>query len=145
MPSRRSAMETSMSCPSNHGARTLHRGGSGGTLRVLFPMHGQPYRPGKIDDARVAAAGRRLCLAGGVIGLLGLTGWVTGEAWLTTLVPGQPRMMPNTSIALALAGLAGAIDLRGERRSLWCAMRQLAALVVTVIGIATLVEYGVRR
>lgn len=103
---------------------------------------GEKVGPADLDQARVAAAGRRFCLAGALIGLLGLVGGVTDVTWLTTLVPGQPPMMANTSVALALAGLAGALDLRSERRWLWRATRRLAALVVAAIGVATLAEYG---
>lgn len=105
-------------------------------------MSRQPEHSGYLDHARVAALGRRLCLAGALIGLLGLAGWATDVAWLTTLLPDQPPMMPNTAVALALAGLAGAFDLLGTRRQLWRALPQLAALLVIAIGVATLVEYG---
>lgn len=92
--------------------------------------------------SRIAALGRRLCLGGAAIGALGVLGSVTGTRWLTTLAPGQPTMVPNSSVALLLIGVAGALrapkDARGWRR----ALSLLAAGVVLVIGAVTLVEYA---
>lgn len=93
---------------------------------------------------KIEVVGQRLCLAGSVIGGLGLFGWITGTTWLTTIVPGQPQMVPNTGLALVLIGIAGALrsrDAGRERRML----SVVAALVVLAIGAGTLAEYLLGR
>lgn len=82
-----------------------------------------------------------LCIAGATLGAIGLAGHLLGLGFLTTIVPGEPVMVPNTAIGLLLLGVAGAL-----RQSSWSggAGRTLcvvAALMVLAIGIATLAEY----
>jgi len=93
---------------------------------------------------RIEVVGQRLCLVGSVIGGLGLFGWITGATWLTTIVPGQPPMMPNTSLALVLIGIAGALRPRNAGR-VRRMLSVVAALVVLAIGAGTLAEYLLGR
>ncbi|MGH7677245.1 MAG: sensor histidine kinase [Gemmatimonadaceae bacterium] len=82
-----------------------------------------------------------LCIAGAVLGLLGILGWLTHlESWYT-IVPGQPPMMPNSAFALTLVGLAGALLHRGKPPQPWRMLVTLASLVVLAIGLGSLVEY----
>ena len=97
-------------------------------------IHGFP----QMDIARI---GRWLCLAGAALGAIGLLGWITGPTALTTIVSGQPPMMPNTALALVLVGVAGALR-SSERAGRWpWALSQLAAVLVLAIGLGTLAGY----
>jgi PAS domain S-box-containing protein len=94
---------------------------------------------------RAITTGRSLCLAGAALGAIGLLGWITGPRALTTIIPGQPPMMPNTGLGLVLLGLAGGLRRqRGERTSLQAVFAWLASLAVLAIGLGTLAEYGLR-
>jgi PAS domain S-box-containing protein len=84
--------------------------------------------------------GRALCLGGAALGALGLAGWISGPTLLTTLGTGRPPMMPNTALALILAGGAGAIRHRDAGR-LQRALACVAALIVLAIAVGTLAEY----
>ena len=48
-------------------------------------------------------------MAGATLGAVGLLGHILGLNVLTTIVPGQPAMMPNTALGLVLIGSAGAL------------------------------------
>lgn len=92
----------------------------------------------------MARVGTLLCVGGAALGVLGLVGSLTGTLLLTTVVPGQPPMMPLTGFALALLGFAGALHSRAAappsvRRTL-C---RLAGIVVLVLGVATIADYAV--
>ncbi|HEX4996853.1 MAG TPA: hypothetical protein VFY29_01420, partial [Terriglobia bacterium] len=89
---------------------------------------------------RLADWGRNLCLGCALLGVLGLVGWLAELTVFVRLLPGGPPMMPNTALALLLAGVAGGLrrhDDAKERRLLGIA----AALAVFLIGAATLIEY----
>ncbi len=88
-----------------------------------------------------ARVGWLLCLAGAALGGLGLLAWTTGVPFLTSLVPDQPRMMPNTAFALLLLGIAGA--LRREEGGARAAgtVSAVAALVTLALALSTLAEY----
>jgi PAS domain S-box-containing protein len=91
--------------------------------------------------SRCARSGRWFCLAGVAVGALGLIGGIAGVDRLTSVIPGEPAMMPNTALGLILIGAAGALRARepaGRRRTI---LSLLAAMLVAAIGIATLVEY----
>jgi PAS domain S-box-containing protein len=85
-------------------------------------------------------AGRNLCLAGAAIGVIGLFGWLTGMIALTSVVPGQPRMMPNTAFGLMLLGFAGALH-HPNNPGLVSRLSGLAAFVVLALGLTTIAEY----
>lgn len=89
----------------------------------------------------LARIGRLLCHGGATLGFLGLLGWVTRTAYLTTIVSGQPPMMPNTAVGLLLLGIAGVLRHREHVGQWRTVVTIVAALVVLVIGIGTLVEY----
>ena len=92
---------------------------------------------------RLARVGQLLCLGGAALGGLGLLGWVVGVPSLTTIVPGQPPMMPKTALALLLAGVAGALRHREHAGRVRRTLSLLAAVVVLALGAGTLVEYVV--
>lgn len=91
---------------------------------------------------RVTAVGQGLCLAGATLGAAGLLGAITGTSWLTTLVPGQPSMVPNTALGLLLIGVAGAVRRLKHAGVGRRALSLAASVVVLAIGVGTLVEYG---
>ena len=94
-----------------------------------------------MSDRSAAAVGRWLCLVGATLGALGLVGWTTGATFLTTIVPGQPPMMPNTSVALVLIGVAGALRSQEDAGRVRRIVSLVAALLVLAIGAATLMQY----
>ncbi len=97
--------------------------------------------PNGPNGPRIARIGQRLCLGGAALGALGLLGRVTDTAFLVTVVPGQPPMMPNTALGLLLIGSAGALRRPRDPGRAREALSLLAALVVLFIGAGTLVEY----
>lgn len=92
--------------------------------------------------SRVPTMSRWLCLGGAAFGVLGLLGWLTRSAPLYTLVPGQPAMMPNTAVALALLGLVGVVLGRGRPHRFALVLCCVAALVLLALGLGTLIEYA---
>lgn len=90
----------------------------------------------------VADLGQALCLAGGAFGAVGLIGWITGVQSLTTIVPGQPAMMPNTAVGCLLIGVAGALRRREHTGGLRFTVSALASAIVLLIGVGTLAEYA---
>jgi len=92
-------------------------------------------------ESRAARWGAISCLAGATIGAIGLAGWLTPLEALTTVIPGQPVMMPNTAISLMLLGVAGAL-LGPGRQQLPRLMLATALVIATfMIGAGTLYEY----
>lgn len=88
---------------------------------------------------QIATAGRWACIGGAAFGALGLLGWMIGSSLLTTVIPGQPPMMPNTAIGILLVGIAGV--LRYRRGRLARAASFACACIVVAIGVGTLTEY----
>jgi PAS domain S-box-containing protein len=95
-----------------------------------------------MNSAGVARVGRRLCLGGATLGAVGLLGWLTRTSILTTVVPGQPPMMPNTALALLLVGGAGALRHREDTARMPRMLSVLAVLVVLAIAVGTLAQYA---
>jgi PAS domain S-box-containing protein len=95
-----------------------------------------------VSDSRVASIGRWLYLGGAALGGLGLLGSITGATVLTTVVPGQPPMMPNTAVALLLLGIAGLLRHRQRVGWKWLTLSLAPTIAVLALGIGTLVEYG---
>jgi PAS domain S-box-containing protein len=79
-------------------------------------------------------------LFGAAVGAVGLLGWLTSTDALIRLLPDQPRMMPNTAIALLSLGIAGTLRPQGKRIE-WL-LSTMAACVAFVIGWGTLAEYA---
>jgi PAS domain S-box-containing protein len=90
----------------------------------------------------IARAGCWSCLAGAALGALGLLGQSLAIEALTTFVPGQAPMVPNTAVALLLVGGAGALRMRADAGTARRLSSVLAAIIVLVIGVATLAEYA---
>jgi PAS domain S-box-containing protein len=86
--------------------------------------------------------GQWLCLGGASLGALGLLGWILKLDPLTTILPGQPPMMPNTAIGLMLVGYAGWLRSSESRGRLPTALGRLAAIFALTIGVVTLAEYA---
>jgi PAS domain S-box-containing protein len=87
-------------------------------------------------------AGTWLCLGGAAIGLFGLIGWLSGTAWLTTIFPGLPPVMPNTALALLLIGGAGAARQHDHLKFTRLALSMVAGVAVLTIGVSTLAAYA---
>ncbi len=86
--------------------------------------------------------GFTLCLIGAGLGAVGLAGWITGISSLTTLVPGQSQMKPNTAVSLLLIGLAGAVRWNESAPRELRILTSAAAALVLVVGLGTLLEYA---
>jgi PAS domain S-box-containing protein len=110
---------------------------------MLASRRGEPgaHASGLGDASRPPLVGLLLCLLGAALGVLGLCGWLTGATSLTTFVPGQPPMMPNTALGLLLLGGAGALRHRQVSAGMLRTISLLAALVVLAVGVATLAQY----
>src|SRR4051794_2928272 len=91
--------------------------------------------------ARGPRPGRLLCRGAAGRGAIGLVGWLAGAPALTTIVPGQPPMMPNTALGLMLVGVAGALRPREGRGGVQRTLSLVAALAAVALGAGTLVEY----
>ena len=85
--------------------------------------------------------GRWLCLAGAVLGALGLLDAIAGTGLLTAVAPDEPAMRANTGLGLLLIGVAVALRNREDAGPVRKALSLLAALLVLAVGIATLAEY----
>ena len=83
-----------------------------------------------------------LCIAGATLGAIGLLGHILGLNVLTTIVPGQPAMMPNTALGLVLVGSAGALRQSPSPGRVHKTLSVTAAVIVLAIGIGTLAEYA---
>ena len=93
------------------------------------------------SGSQATRIGGQLCLAGAVLGAVGLIGCLTATDVLTRMIPGQPMMMPNTCIGLLLLGLAGALlDPERANRAVQL-LSVLAGVVVLIIGAVTIAEY----
>jgi PAS domain S-box-containing protein len=90
----------------------------------------------------LARVGRSLCVAGGLLGAIGLLGWISGVVVLTTFLPGQPVMQPNTGAALVFIAVAGWLAAPRDATRLARNASRVLALVVTLLAATTLAEYG---
>jgi len=90
---------------------------------------------------RYVRVGRWLCVAGAAIGALGLLGNAVGSEWLTTIVRGEPSMMPNTALGLLLIGTGGALRTREDAARVGRTVAMVAGVMVLVLGAGTLAEY----
>jgi len=86
--------------------------------------------------------GRWLCIGGASLGAIGLLGWISQRASLTTFLANQPAMMPNTAVALVLMGLSGALSYREPAGRVRRPVSLAAAVVVLAVGVSTLLEYA---
>ena len=94
-----------------------------------------------MTTAHISRLGHRLCLGGAAIGALGLVGAILGTDRLTTIVPGQPPMMPNTALGLLLLGGVGALRRKEAEGSVVRTLRFLATFFVLILATTTVLEY----
>src|SRR5262245_41304447 len=82
-----------------------------------------------------------LCLAGALVGAIGLIGWFTNTPLLATWIPGLPPTRPNTALALALLGASGALGSRPGATPAHKTLSLMGAVFVLALEIATLADY----
>jgi PAS domain S-box-containing protein len=75
------------------------------------------------------------------VGLLVMAGWEFHSRALLSVFPGQVTMKVNTALGLMFAGISLWLLLPGESRTRRGQIARFLALVVVMIGAATLVEY----
>src|SRR5580700_4155060 len=75
------------------------------------------------------------------IGLLVMFGWAFHVGALLSIFPGHVTMKVNTALGLAFAGVSLWLLLPGEPRTRRSQVARFFALVVVLIGAATLIEY----
>lgn len=103
--------------------------------------------PTRTSDGRVAAAGPlvKLGAAATVVGgLLVFAGWALGVSWLRAPLPGVVDMKANTALGFVLCGLALGLVASGDRRAPSTRLVSACGLLVAVLGLATLAQYGLR-
>jgi len=93
------------------------------------------------ERSRYVRVGRWLCVAGAAIGALGLLGNAVGSEWMTTIVRGEPSMMPNTALGLLLIGTGGALRAREDTARVRRTVAIVVGIMVLVLGAGTLAEY----
>lgn len=73
------------------------------------------------------------------VGAMVLIGWLFNIGWLMSVLPGFVSMKPNTALSFVLFGVAlgSWLEARGRVRYLSSAL----ALIVTVVGIMTMMQY----
>jgi len=108
----------------------------GGTARQVGRQIGT--RVGGRIGARIEPAGALVAL---VLGVLALTGWLTGQLRLASIVEGMPPAKANAALAYVLLGAALLLRAgsRGRRRN---AVGIGLALAAASIGVLTLLEYA---
>jgi len=84
---------------------------------------------------------RGACIAVVVLGCADLWGWAFNIGLLTTVVPGLVTMKPNAAAGLMLSAISLWLLLPGVTRPRRVHAAQFLALVVTLLGIATLSQY----
>ena len=76
----------------------------------------------------------------GAVGMMGLAGWTIGIPALKSVLPGAVEMKANAAVALLMA--AGALFILDRKRSpATVRQRQILALAVALLGLATFGEY----
>jgi PAS domain S-box-containing protein len=96
------------------------------------------------DPPRATWISRWLCGVGAALGALGLLDAIAGTEIIASISPHQPRMAPNSGLALLLLGLGGVLRDRLDRRPGWRALAAAATLIVLAVGILTIAEYAFR-
>ena len=96
-------------------------------------------------DARRFKSLRIYCEASAIaavtVGSLVLVGWAFQIQFLMSVVPGLVNMKANTAVGLALCGISLWLLLPGESRTRRGRIARLLALLVILVGAATLSEY----
>lgn len=93
------------------------------------------------SNSHAIRTGLTLCLMGAALGVIGLIGCLSGVEMLANLRPGQPPLVPNACLALALLGLAGAAQNTAHTGRSVKFVSVSASVVVLALGLATLGEH----
>ena len=110
---------------------------------VNAPMPAVPDIAGRLSNCRLAA--RLLGLLSVCVGLAVLLGgWAGGIASLRTVFPGYTAMRPNTAGGLLLCGAALWFD-TGQARGATRLLLRACAGMASLIGLVTLIEYGLGK
>jgi len=96
----------------------------------------------RFDSDLPSRTAQWFCIAGAVLGVVGLAGHILGLDVLTILVPGQPVMVPNTAFSLLLLGSAGVLRQSSLSVRIRKTLTITAAVIVFAIGVVTLAEYA---
>lgn len=126
----------------------LQSGSPRGPAEPRVPLAGEAVEvPSGVSGGRAAAAGPLVILGAAVTvagGLLVLAGWVLSVSWLRAPLPGVIDMKANTALGFVLCGLALGLLATGDRRPLSNRLVGACGLLVAGLGIATLIQYGLR-
>lgn len=76
-----------------------------------------------------------------LVGVAALSGWIFGIGFLKSVVPGWVTMMVNTACILIAAGVALGAGLPTSPTQPRRLLKQLLAVLVTLVGLLTLIEY----
>lgn len=94
--------------------------------------------PDTVLIARARRAARNAAIAAALIAALGLLGWLASVTVLVELVPGRPRITPNTSIGLLLVAAGALLLAPAEVSPRRRALGRACALVVLALALASL-------
>ncbi len=94
-----------------------------------------------MTGSREARVGFWLCVAGAAVGVVGLGGWIANVETVTTILHGEPPMMPITAVALVMLGSAGALRHRPDVERARTVLALVLAAGVLALGLATIGEY----
>ena len=76
-----------------------------------------------------------------IVPLAVLFGWVFDVAYLRSLLPAYPEMMPNTAVAFAIAGIGLFFAVKADRDNRFHYAAIICGLAVGLMGFITLIEY----
>ena len=119
-----------------------------GRVRLLGPVQVDGLRRALVtilDEAAEVPGEAALLAEAALAGILVLVGWWRDVATLKSVLPGLPRMVPNTALGLTLAGIALWLLRREPAPRLRRWFAEAAAGGAAVIGLLTLAEYLLGR
>jgi PAS domain S-box-containing protein len=112
------------------------------SVRRMETASSDAFGGDRVTGLGLARTGRWLCAGGAGLGAIGLLGWISQTDSLTTFVPNQPPMMPNTAVALLLLGASAAFSDRAQAHGARRGLAVAAAIAVLALGVSTLLEYA---
>lgn len=90
---------------------------------------------------RYESVGRLCALLTIALGSATLLGWATGSVALTSIRADWVAMQPNTALCFILAGISLFAAGKSREHRQWRVVQLVSAMIVSGIGVATLVEY----